>query len=183
MAFCKNCGTSLPEGATFCSQCGTPVSDTASQAATERQQDGTKAKNIFDTDDSTAEFDPADISQNKIMAVLSYIGILVLIPIFAAKDSKFARFHATQGLNVCVFSVAYYIVYAILTAILRAIFYSSYALMGVGSVILGILGVVNALASAVILVYEILGIVNACQGKAKQLPIIGKIDILGKFMK
>lgn len=27
----------------------------------------------------------ADVQQNKVMAVLSYIGILVLVPIFAAK--------------------------------------------------------------------------------------------------
>ena len=32
------------------------------------------------------------------MAILAYFGILVLIPILAAKDSKFARFHANQGL-------------------------------------------------------------------------------------
>ena len=48
--------------------------------------------------DHTNEFDPTDIQNNKAMGILSYIGLLVLIPIFAAKDSKFARFHANQGL-------------------------------------------------------------------------------------
>lgn len=25
MSFCKNCGSNVPDGATFCSSCGTPV--------------------------------------------------------------------------------------------------------------------------------------------------------------
>ena len=40
-------------------------------------------------DDYTAEQDPQDVQDNKAMAVLAYIGILVLIPLFAAKKSKF----------------------------------------------------------------------------------------------
>jgi hypothetical protein len=39
-----------------------------------------------------------DAANNKGMAVLSYLGALVLIPLFARKDSPFARFHINQGL-------------------------------------------------------------------------------------
>ena len=42
--------------------------------------------------------DPADFEKNKIFAILAYLGILVLIPILAAKDSPFAKYHANQGL-------------------------------------------------------------------------------------
>lgn len=100
MAFCKNCGNNIPDGATFCSHCGTPVYDTTSQAQTQQHQYGTQHNNFLNSDDVTAEFDPMDIKENKVMAVLAYIGLLVLVPIFAAKDSKYARFHATQGLNL-----------------------------------------------------------------------------------
>ena len=41
---------------------------------------------------------------NKVMAILSYFGILVLIPIFAAKDDAFARYHANQGLVLLIAS-------------------------------------------------------------------------------
>ena len=58
----------------------------------------TEVKNLGNTEDYTAQFDPQDIASNKVMGVLAYIGILVLIPIFAAKNSPFARFHANQGL-------------------------------------------------------------------------------------
>lgn len=42
--------------------------------------------NILNTPDTTASYSQQDIDQNKIMGILSYFGILVLIPIFAAKS-------------------------------------------------------------------------------------------------
>lgn len=46
MAFCKNCGNNIPDGATFCSHCGTPVYDTTSQAQTQQHQYGTQHNNF-----------------------------------------------------------------------------------------------------------------------------------------
>lgn len=43
-------------------------------------------------------FDSKDVQENKVIACLSYLGILVLIPLLAKKDSKFAQEHAKQGL-------------------------------------------------------------------------------------
>lgn len=62
-----------------------------------------------------------DINSNKGYAILSYFSLLVLIPIFAAKDSKFARFHANQGLVLMIAEVVYWIAVAIVTAIFMAI--------------------------------------------------------------
>jgi len=98
------------------------------------------------------DFSQEDIDKNKGYAVLSYIGILVLIPILAAKDSKFARFHANQGLVLCLLGI---IIFAL------ANFIS----------IIGILDVA-------VLVFAIMGIVYAAQGQAKDLPLIGSIKIL-----
>lgn len=182
MAFCKNCGNSIPDGATFCSHCGTPVYDTTSQAQTQQHQYGTQQNNFLNSDDVTAEFDPMDIKENKVMAVLAYIGLLVLVPIFAAKDSKYARFHATQGLNITVLSVAQAIIYYILATIISIIFRGS-IIFGVGGVLLTILGFINTILSIAFIVLAIYGIVNAVHGKCKKLPIIGKFDILGKFVK
>ena len=61
-----------------------------------------KLSGMNKTADLTDQFDKADVEQNKVMAILAYFGILVLIPILAAKDSKFARFHANQGLLLCI---------------------------------------------------------------------------------
>lgn len=43
-------------------------------------------------------FDAKDIENNKIVAALSYLGILVFIPLFLARKSAFAQEHAKQGL-------------------------------------------------------------------------------------
>jgi uncharacterized membrane protein len=39
-----------------------------------------------------------DVETNKAVAALSYLWILCLIPLLTKKDSKFAQFHAKQGL-------------------------------------------------------------------------------------
>ena len=56
------------------------------------------AANFINTPDTTAQFDPQDIELNNRLSLLSYLGILVLVPIFLVKRSRFARFHANQGL-------------------------------------------------------------------------------------
>jgi hypothetical protein len=42
--------------------------------------------------------DALDIEHNKIFAVLAYIGILFLVPLLAAPQSRFARYHTNQGI-------------------------------------------------------------------------------------
>lgn len=39
-----------------------------------------------------------DVQENRIWAVLSYLGILFVIPLLLKKESKFAQFHGRQGL-------------------------------------------------------------------------------------
>ncbi len=124
-----------------------------------------KFQNLNNTADTTSQFDPQDITNNKVMAILAYFGILVLIPIFAAKESKFARFHANQGLILFIAGIAIYIV--------QTIFYSIFSLRlwWLISTVVGIIGLV-------IFVLAIVGIVNAAQGKAKELPLVGNFKIL-----
>ena len=126
-----------------------------------------KFNNVTDTADTTSEFDPNDINQNKIMAILAYFGILVVIPILAAKESKFARFHANQGLVLFIASVAYWIMLEIIKSIIVSI-----------STGLLLITTILGLTYLVFLVLGIMGIVNAATGKAKELPIIGKFSLL-----
>lgn len=122
-----------------------------------------KFNELTKTEDTTAEFDRQDIQNNKAMGILAYLGILVLIPIFAAKDSKFARFHANQGLLLAIAEVG-----------------SSF-ICGILSRIPWIGWTFNGLQWAVYIactVFTILGIINAAKGQAKELPLIGKIKIL-----
>ena len=100
MAFCEKCGTKIEEGAKFCSNCGNTVgapSDSVQPQAEEKKNDlSDKVASLNNTADTTEEFDAADIEKNKLMAVLAYI--IFLIPLLAAKDSPFAKYHTNQGL-------------------------------------------------------------------------------------
>lgn len=164
--FCKKCGSKLPDDASFCSSCGEVI------GTTQQSQSSSVQYSVIDTSDNTN-----DVQDNKVMAVLSYIGILCLIPIFGAKDSKYAQYHASQGLTLCLFNLAYAIIVAIIKGILFNIL--PWTMLGVYSVISMFL----FLGNIAFVVFAIMGIVNAVQGQMKELPIIGKIDILGKLRK
>ncbi len=122
-----------------------------------------KLNELNNTADTTSEFSQEDIEQNKVMAILAYLSWLVLIPIFAAKESKFARYHVNQGLVLAIAEIIIWIVFGILAQI---------PFIGL------IFSLINALLSLGCFVLAILGIVNAANGKAKELPIIGKVKIL-----
>ena len=115
-------------------------------------------------------FDPQDIENTKYMNILAYISLLFLIPMFVNKDSKFTKFHVNQGIVLCIFSVAGTIVFSILGTIVAFIPF-------VGWMIGLVISLISLVYSIVIFVFMILGIINTCTGKAKELPLIGKITI------
>lgn len=167
MAYCSKCGTEIAEGAKFCPSCGTPAGAAAAQENRQQNNQENKLSEALNTADTTVQFDPADVEKNKAMGVLSYLGILVLIPIFAAKDSPFARYHANQGLILCIAAILYGVAYSILTAVILAISWRLYFLV----TIIGLAGIVFA-------VLAVIGIVNAVNGRAKELPLIGRYKLL-----
>lgn len=168
MSYCSKCGTPIAEGSKFCPSCGTPAGGTA--APENRQHptpSETKLSEALNTPDTTAAFTSADVEKNKAMGILSYFGILVLIPIFAARESPFARYHANQGLLLCIAALIYGVAYTVLSSLILAISWRLYFVVS----LLGLAGIV-------FLVLAILGIINAANGRAKELPWIGRYRIL-----
>ncbi|MBD3244902.1 MAG: hypothetical protein GF335_02825, partial [Candidatus Moranbacteria bacterium] len=49
------------------------------------------------------KFDPKDVAENKGIAVVGYI--IFFVPMLVKKDSKFAMFHAKQGMVIAIVSV------------------------------------------------------------------------------
>ena len=107
--------------------------------------------------------DPKDAQDNKLMGILAYLGILFLVPYFAAKESPFAKFHANQGCVLFIVEIAI----SILAAILGYIPFIGW-----------ILSILLYLLSLGCFVFAILGIINAAKGEIKELPLIGKYKIL-----
>jgi uncharacterized membrane protein len=115
-----------------------------------------------------------DVQANKVYAVLAYLGILVLVPIFGAKESRFARYHANQGLILLIAEIAYGVVAMILSVILSAILVTGPGGFGIYTLLMGLIGLLSLAFAAL----AIIGIVNAAQGNYKPLPIIGKYTLL-----
>ena len=152
MLTCKQCGTQVEDGVMNCTNCGAPI-----EAPVQQNQpiDLSEKFNEFNnTADTTSEYDAQDIEKNKVMALLAYI--LFFIPLLAAKDSKFARFHTNQGLVLFLGGI----------------------IASVVAVIPVIGWIVAPIAGLVITVLAIIGILNALNGRAKELPVIGKFKIL-----
>jgi uncharacterized membrane protein len=107
------------------------------------------------SNESVVQPDPSDVQSNKGMAILAYI--IFFIPLLAAKDSKFAMYHANQGLVLFLAAVASNIVLSMIPII--------------GWILL-------PFAYLAIVVFIIIGIMNAANGRNKPLPLIGGINIL-----
>lgn len=127
--------------------------DKAREAA-DKAKDG--FEKVMDTPDTTSEYDPADIESNKVLALFAYLGILFLVPLIAAKGSKYARFHTNQGL----------------------VLFICECIINFLSIWMSWLGWAFKILNVIVIVLAVLGIINAVSGKAKELPLIGKIRIL-----
>ena len=125
-------------------------------------------------DETLCKFGCELIEQNKVMSVLAYFGFLVIVPIVAAKNSPFARFHSNQGLVLFLGMIAWIIADSIASAILRAILWKGLGLWSIYSLCTTVLDICY-LAFTIL---AIIGIINALNGRAKDLPLIGKFRIL-----
>ena len=96
---------------------------------------------------------------NTAMAVLSYIGPLVIVSYLVAKNDSFVKFHIKQGLVLFVIEVIIWVV---------------------GMFLWGLWPVLQLINLAT-LVLAIVGIINAAQGNEKQLPVVGKFADNFKF--
>ncbi len=98
------------------------------------------------------KFEEKDIAENKLIAALSYLWILFLIPMLLKKESAFASWHAKQGLVLFIFEI-------------------------IVSVI-GIVPILGWLVSFVGMIFAVivslLGIVKAVGGQGYEVPWIGQ---------
>ena len=91
-----------------------------------------------------------DIEVNKNVATLSYVGILCLVPLLMKRKSKFAQFHAKQGLVLFIIEV-------------------------LGSVVFWI-PFVGWLLALSVLVVAILGILKTLNGEWWKIPYIYELS-------
>lgn len=87
-----------------------------------------------------------DIEENRVLAAVSYLWIVSVIVLIVKKDSKFAVWHAKQGL-----------------------------IMFIASIILSFIPFVGWILNLVILVFVIVGLVKALDRQWYKVPLIGDL--------
>ncbi len=85
-----------------------------------------------------------------VFAILSYLGILVLIPLLVKKDDDFIHFHAKQGLVLLLVWIAVWIF-----------------------TLIPVIGwVIGPLLSVVMLIISVIAIIQVIMGKKWEIPIV-----------
>lgn len=162
MKYCRNCGRQLDDNVTFCPYCGTQTQ--AIQPTVVGEGD-------------------ADVQQNKGIAWLAYLGPLLLVPMLARKTSAYCKFHVKQGATLFAVSLSYWIVTAIIKAIIGA-----FTARRVWGVTVGYSAVYHFFSwiffggTVFLTVLAVIGIVNAATGKKNKLFLIEKIPWIEMLM-
>jgi len=177
MAFCNQCGAKVEDDAQFCTACGakidrgtqTQTPAPAAQPAQEQKKEGKGGgyEKYFAYTDTTASYKKEDIDANRIVSVLSYLHILVLVPLIAVKESPFAQYHAKLGLNLLLWHLVAEIGGGIINNILGWI-----------PVVGGLVALLVSLINIALWCINVFGIVSAAQGKARELTILEPFKII-----
>ena len=141
MAFCPKCGNQLPDGAQFCAACGNRLGDAPNAAPAYNPAPAPKPKKVL----------PPDVADNRWMAIMCYLSVLLIFPVILKKESEFVSYHINQGLALLLLTVA-----------------------GAICAIVPFLGwLVAAVVDIFAIVCAIMGIIHAAKGETAPLPLIG----------
>ena len=147
MKVCLNCRLTYDDQAQICAQCGAPLTSVAPQP--------------MDPTDHTAEFDAADVSQNKVLAMIPYLfsWLGIAVTLLACGTSPYAAFHVKQALKIQVCC----------------------ALLGILAALLCwtiLVPLVCVVAYAVLYIVNIICFFGVCGGKAKEPAIVSSLKFL-----
>ena len=123
--------------------------------------------------DYTDSFSLEEIESGKALSIVSYL--IPLVPFILSKKNNYVKFHTINGMNI----LFTYLIFLIIKRTLSYIFGTPCDLVsGLKCIILPIslrifFAFINMLFSFIILY----GVLNVCNNKAKEIPIISKIKL------
>lgn len=174
MKVCPVCHSQVGDGSYYCTMCGNRLPDDLEpmpyqpqnyqnpyQQSTYQQPVYQQPVPAYNPYDHTAEFDAADVKENKLYAMLMYLtGIVgIIIALLAAKESDYVQFHLRQNVKFLVVEM----------------------LLALCAVVLMFTVVVPIAAMIVLVVVEIIRLISffqVCGGKAKEPAIIRSLGFL-----
>ena len=167
MAYCLNCKAKLEEDDVVCPFCG---GETGGRGSLRQLSDQITVdiRTVLHTEDEAPGMDPYDVKENKWAAALSYFFITLFVPLGLRRQSDYARFHGNQAL-----------------VLLLTVIFTGGAVFMAGAV-LNLVPVVGEIVSAllkalwgiVMLGYFLFGLRMAIRGRARALPVIGRLRLL-----
>lgn len=123
--------------------------------------------------DYTDSFSLEEIESGKALSIVSYL--IPLVPFILSKKNNYVKFHTINGMNI----LFTYLIFLIIKRTLSYIFGTPCDLVsGLKCIILPIslrifFAFINMIFSFIILY----GVLNVCNNKAKEIPIISKIKL------
>ena len=141
MKYCPHCGAEIADDVRFCPTCG-------------------KETVVVVTASPDPEFDPQDIADNRMLAMLGYLSMGVL-PMLGCRNSAYAMHHVNQALWLYIGAIVCTLASSLLAF----------------TVIIPILG---GICLIVLLVFEIMGIVRALKGSGAYLPFVKNLPVIIK---
>lgn len=91
-----------------------------------------------------------DLEDSRLLAALSYLGVLVLVPLLVNRDDPFVAWHAKQGLVILIGEII-------------ALIAASWS------------GLFGSLLFVLFLLASVVGLLQALLGRRWQAPLIGKL--------
>lgn len=114
-------------------------------------------------------------SQVNIMAILSYLGPLCLVPLLTGEKDEFVKFHVRQGMVLFIAEAAIWLIfYFVLSA--TTVGWSTWGFYSM-------LAMLQNLLYLGIGILSVVGIVNVVNGQQKELPVVGKFAEKITFVK
>lgn len=169
MKICPNCGQNLTDDTSFCVTCGYDMTTVAPAApanpANAYQQYNPQPTPPYQTTadprDFTAKFDPQDISDNKVIAMLPYLtGFMgIIIALLSVNHSEYVAFHLKQALKLLVCNVLLVIICTVLCFTFIVPFAAGVCLI-------------------ILFVVKIMCFVDVCKGRAREPAIVCNLKFL-----
>ena len=152
MKTCPNCKNQVADNAVFCGICGTQIAT---------NQPNPNYAQAYDPYDHTAEFDPKDIYENKVISMLVYLmgAVGIIIALLASNTSAYAAFHVRQALKFTVVNILSTLIMLVLSWTI-------------------IVPIACAIFAIVLLVVKFICFFQICAGKAKEPAIIRSLKFL-----
>ncbi len=125
------------------------------------------------TKDYTDTFSLEEIESGKALSIVSYL--VPLVPFILSKKNNYVRFHTLNGMNI----LFTYLIFLIIKRTLSYIFGTPCDLVsGLKCIILPIsLRIFFALINMIFSFIVLYGVLNVCNNKAKEIPVISKIKL------